>query len=58
MFDDQVKCVITDMKKKKDFSVPKVFIEEWVKENLEDIIYGRYRFNGVYETAREVSNEK
>ncbi len=54
---ENIKCVITDMKDNEDFSIPKVFIEEWVKENLEDIIYGRYRFNGIYEIAREVQND-
>jgi len=50
---ENIKCVITDLKEREDFSMPKVFIEDWIKENLEDILQGRYRFDGTYELNKQ-----
>jgi uncharacterized protein YfdQ (DUF2303 family) len=48
--DLKTRCIITDFKEKENFNIPKVCVEEWIKENLEDILQGRYRFGGTFET--------
>ena len=48
--DLKTRCLITDFKDGDDFSIPKVCVEDWIKENLEDFVQGRYRFDGTFET--------
>ena len=51
--DLKTRCLITDFKDGDDFSIPKVCVEDWIKENLEDIVQGRYRFDGTYEVNEQ-----
>lgn len=53
--DLKTRCIIIDEKEEEDFSIPKVCVEDWIKENLEDIVQGRYRFNGTFETKERMT---
>tara|TARA_Y100000004_G_scaffold63907_1_gene71733 strand:- start:293 stop:466 length:174 start_codon:yes stop_codon:yes gene_type:complete len=51
--DYKTRCLITDLKKGEDFSVPMSHIHKWLMENIEDIVQGRYRFDGTYELTEQ-----
>ena len=57
---ENIRCLITDLKEGEDFSIPMSHIHKWITENIEDIVQGRYRFDGTFELDTEIdlSNNK
>jgi len=51
--DFKTRCLITDLKESEDFSVPMSHIRKWLMDNIEDVINGRYYFNGTYELTKQ-----
>tara|TARA_R100000231_G_scaffold58206_1_gene48080 strand:- start:819 stop:992 length:174 start_codon:yes stop_codon:yes gene_type:complete len=51
--DFKTRCIITDFKEGEDFSVPMSHIHKWLMDNIEDIVQGRYRFDGTYEVNEQ-----
>ena len=51
--DFKTRCLITDLKENEDFSVPMSHIQKWLMDNIEDVINGRYCFNGTYELTKQ-----
>ena len=41
------RCYIYDKMLQEDFTMPKAKAEEWIHDNLEDLIHGRYNLVGV-----------
>lgn len=58
--DKNTRCLITDLKESEDFSIPMSHIHQWIMDNIEDIVQGRYRFDGTFELDTEIdlSNNK
>ncbi len=58
--DKNTRCLITDLKESEDFSIPMSHIHQWIMDNIEDIVQGRYRFDGTFELNTEIdlSNDK
>ena len=57
---ENIRCLITDLKEGEDFSIPMSHIHQWIMDNIEDIVQGRYRFDGTFELDTEIdlSNNK
>ena len=51
--DYKTRCLITDLKEGEDFSVPMSHIHGWLMDNIEDVVQGRYRFDGTYELTEQ-----
>ena len=50
---ENTRCLITDLKEGEDFSVPVSHIQQWIMDNIEDVINGQYRFDGTYEINKQ-----
>ena len=50
---ENTRCLITDLKEGEDFSVPMSHIQQWIMDNIEDVINGQYRFDGTYEINKQ-----